>query len=79
MADNPAGPCPVCGSLGDVPDGIHDVADETIRVAALSAYSRDLLERVAQVLVQARRDGADPEQVGTDVEETGAPEFAGRA
>jgi hypothetical protein len=36
MVGNTAGPCPVCGGIGEIPDGVYDFVGDTIRVVAAS-------------------------------------------
>lgn len=58
MSGNTSGPCPYCGGLGLIPDGVFDVMDGTIRlVAELSTTRRDLLA-AARIFTEAVRDGS---------------------
>jgi hypothetical protein len=63
-----SGPCPNCEGIGEIPDGVYSVAGEVINVLALSQTSRDRIERIADILRDARARNADPEEVATAVE-----------
>jgi hypothetical protein len=51
MVGNKAGPCPRCGEMGLIPDGIYEFAGETLRI--ISAWDRDRLDRLADALSHA--------------------------
>jgi hypothetical protein len=75
MVGNTVGPCPVCGGIGEVPDGVYDFVGDTIRVVATSGYSRDQLQRLADLIAQARVAGASPREVVLQIERE-APELS---
>jgi hypothetical protein len=73
-----AGPCPNCGGTGEVPDGVYDFVGDTIRVVASTGYSRQQLERLAALVVQAREARTPAADVVATLERE-APELAGLA
>jgi hypothetical protein len=75
MVGNTVGPCPVCGGIGEIPDGVYDFVGDTIRVVATSGYSRDQLQRLADLIAQARVAGASPREVVQQIERE-APELS---
>jgi hypothetical protein len=75
MAGNTAGPCPACAGMGEIPDGVYDFVGDTIRVVATSGYSRTQLERLADLIAQARVARASPIEVVEQLERE-APELS---
>jgi hypothetical protein len=65
---NIAGPCPNCGGIGDIPDGVYDVVGDVVSVVATTARSYEQLERLATILRDARESGATPDQLVDAVE-----------
>jgi hypothetical protein len=70
-----AGPCPRCGDTGEIPDGVYDFVGDAVRVVAASDYSRERLERIAAIVVQARQAGAPATEVVAALERE-APELS---
>lgn len=75
MVGNTSGPCPSCGSMGTIPDGLYDVFGEFIRILALSSRSATSLERLASLLRSAQEQRLDSEATATAIENE-TPEFA---
>jgi hypothetical protein len=69
------GPCPHCGGMGHIPDGIYDVTAEGIRVLVTSAKSAASLERLGVLLQEAKSRNASGAEVA-DAIERDVPEFA---
>jgi hypothetical protein len=57
MRGNKSGPCPKCGGMGSIPDGVYNVLDDTLNI--VSTWAPD---RVAGVLanLQTARSAANP-------------------
>lgn len=55
MTASEAGPCPNCGGIGSVPDGVYDFLGETLTIA--STWPADRLQRFATALEEAGREG----------------------
>ena len=53
-----SGPCPNCGGMGTVPDGVYNVIDRTIEIVAAPAHSREQWQRLLAALesIQKRDD-----------------------
>jgi len=47
-----AGPCPNCGGMGSIPDGLYQFAGDTLRIFA--AWPTDRLQHVATTLATAK-------------------------
>lgn len=55
------GPCPRCGGMGHIPDGVYNVFGNVLQVLSAPAHSIDELRRLAEILerARARSEGAD--------------------
>ena len=58
-----AGPCPKCGGMGHMPDGLYNIAGNSIEILANSPRSISDLERIAQILKSAKQRSATPEEI----------------
>ena len=68
FAGNRSGPCPSCGGMGHVPDGVFNFIGSTIEI--LSAPERTITEltRLAQILREAKAKAETREQVVSRIE-----------
>jgi hypothetical protein len=68
LSGNKSGPCPNCGAMGHVPDGVFNIIGNTIEI--LTAPERTVFElrRLAEILQTARVRGTVPEEVVRDIE-----------
>jgi hypothetical protein len=53
MTGGKSGPCPNCGGMGSVPDGVYDTLGDTLNV--VSTWSPARINRVIKSLEQAQR------------------------
>ena len=74
LIGNKAGPCPNCGSMGTIPDGLYDTTRLTIRILATSASSVESLRRLQAILQGLNRPGVTGQAVAAAIREQ-APEF----
>lgn len=72
---NVAGPCPVCGGMGHIPDGVFDFVGKTIKVLSASKRTVEELSRLAKVLGEALENKQSPQQVATTLRKE-APELS---
>src|SRR4030065_663226 len=65
---NRAGPCPKCGGMGHIPDGVFNFIGNTIEI--LSAPERTISElmRLVQILREAKANSETREQVASRIE-----------
>lgn len=65
-----AGPCPVCGGMGHIPDGVYNFLGNTIEF--LSGPSRSIaeLERLAALLERAKTSNASSQAVAKEIDES---------
>ncbi len=54
---NKSGPCPNCGGMGSVPDGLYEFVGETLNI--VSSWSPERIQRLAEALETAR-NGPNP-------------------
>lgn len=68
FSGNRSGPCPSCGGMGHVPDGVFNFIGNTIEI--LSAPERTVSELLglAKLLREARTKGENREQVAARIE-----------
>lgn len=68
FAGNRSGPCPRCGGMGHVPDGVFNFIGQTIEI--LSAPERTVAEltQLAQILVEAKAKSKTREEVASWIE-----------
>jgi hypothetical protein len=55
MVGNKAGPCPVCGAMGTIPDGFYEFVGDTLTI--VSRWSPERRRRFAGELEKARGSG----------------------
>lgn len=68
MVGNKVGPCPACGGMGSIPDGIYDIQDDALRVIKASGTSPDTLQSLIGLLEALKRGEASASQVVARVE-----------
>ena len=63
-----AGPCPVCGGTGHIPDGVYNFIGNTIEF--LSGPERSLIElrKLASILERAKNNNFDSKSIGREVD-----------
>jgi hypothetical protein len=59
MVGNKSGPCPTCGGMGSIPDGLYDFVGETLSIA--STWSPERIQRLIAAL-QGARNAANPRE-----------------
>jgi len=62
------GPCPECGGMGKVPDGIYDLQNDTLKVVRSSGIPAPALQGLIDLLEALRRGDASNEEVIQRVE-----------
>lgn len=70
LIGNTSRPCPYCGGLGDVPDGVYDVMDGTIQLVRELPTTREELLIAARILQRHVDEGnADVEAIDREIAE----------
>jgi hypothetical protein len=62
-------PCPSCGGVGHIPDGIYSVTTDTISVVATTAKSAQSLATLLRILQQARNRRSTAAELATSLEQ----------
>lgn len=75
MRGNKSGPCPYCGGTGTVLDATYRVDKGIIEILAASSPTRERLEKLRNVLLEARKLGADATAIKNMVAKSD-PEFS---
>jgi hypothetical protein len=69
LSGNTAGPCPKCGGIGNVPDGLFNFVGETIEVLSAPIRTYDELARLNLIVRQARAHNQSPQFVISRIED----------
>jgi hypothetical protein len=64
-----AGPCPKCGGMGHVPDGLYNIVGNSINILANSRRSSSELIRIAERLRSAKQRNATPDEISATLKE----------
>ena len=67
--DSRLNPCPACGGVGDVIDGVYDAATNTARLLIHSPIKFHLLAKLEQILRAAKKQDLSRDQVASRLEE----------
>ena len=69
LSGNRSGPCPSCGGMGHVPDGVFNFIGDTIEI--LSAPQRTVVEltRLVQIIHEAKAKQQSNEQITTQIKQ----------
>ena len=75
MTNTRYGPCPVCGSMGLIPDGVYEYIDQTVSFLSGPSSSIQKLKKVKEILELALSQNKAKEEILSDVEKE-SPEIA---
>jgi len=75
LVGNKAGPCPVCGSMGTIPDGVFTVAGNVIKLLAGPQKTIEQLKLLANVIYEARKTVDEPNKAIEKIQKE-APELS---
>ncbi len=64
-----AGPCPVCGGTGHIPDGVYNFIGNTIELLSGPQRSISELKKLASILERARNNNIDSQSIGKEIDE----------
>lgn len=65
-----AGPCPVCGGMGHIPDGVYNFIGNTIEFLSGPRRSIAELEQLAALLERAKKSNASSQSVAKEIDES---------
>ncbi len=69
LSGNKSGPCPKCGGMGHIPDGVFNFIGSTIEILSAPQRTVEELSRLAQILHDAKSRQQSTEQVATKIKE----------
>ncbi|WP_230373960.1 SEC-C metal-binding domain-containing protein [Vibrio cholerae] len=75
MTGNRSGPCPNCGGMGSVPDGVFNVIGNAIEILNAPSRTIEQLKRYAQVLDEAKEQRLSREEIKQKIDNE-VPEFS---
>lgn len=75
LSGNRSGPCPRCGGMGSVIDGVFNVAGDVIEILSAPQRTIESLQKLSEVLKQAAEDKNTPEELSKNINEI-VPEFS---
>ena len=75
MSGNKSGPCPRCGSMGSVLDGVFNVTKDVIEVISAPLWTYQKLQSLADKLAEIRDSNESPEDKTERIKKE-APELA---
>lgn len=70
LSGSRVGPCPNCGGIGHVPDGVYDITGNAIKLLQGSIKTVQQLQKLTFVLAEAQKRNLSKEQVQANIKET---------
>ena len=67
LSGNKASPCPNCGGIGSVPDGLYNFLDGSIELITGPKKTVNNLSRLANYIKEAKEAGKDSEEIKNDL------------
>ncbi|MFQ5585475.1 MAG: SEC-C metal-binding domain-containing protein [Thermodesulfobacteriota bacterium] len=75
LSGNKSGPCPACGSMGTIPDGVFTVTGNIIKLLAGPQRTIEQLQHLARVISDARKYVKEPNTTANKIK-LEAPELS---
>ncbi|SRR5258708_1332714 len=75
LTGNKSGPCPFCGSMGSILDGVYEATETTVSAVLAGATSVDALRRLAAALDREKADPTTAQHLAETIRRD-APEFS---
>jgi hypothetical protein len=75
ITGNKVGPCPNCGGMGSIPDGVYDLQDDTLKVVRAAGTTPENLQSLIDLL-EGLRDGEASSAEVIETVEREAPDLA---
>ena len=63
-----AGPCPACGGMGHIPDGVYNFIGNTIELLSGPARTVAELQRLAAILKNAKENQSSHQEISKEIE-----------
>jgi len=68
LEGNKSGPCPKCGGMGSVPDGVYNFVRGVVQMLSAPEISKERWRRFALLIAQAKKQKASAEDFHVRVE-----------
>ena len=75
LSGNRSGPCPNCGGMGSVIDGVFNVTHDAIEILSAPQWTFQRLSSLVSILSKAREEGASKEEIVDEIKKE-APELS---
>lgn len=69
LVGNKSGPCPRCGSMGHIPDGVFNFLGDTIEILSAPKTTIEELSSLSKILKEAYEQKLSSEQVAKRIEQ----------
>jgi hypothetical protein len=69
LSGNRSGPCPSCGGMGHVPDGVFNFIGDTIEILSAPQRTVEELTRLVQIIHEAKAKQQSNEQVAAQIKQ----------
>lgn len=69
LSGNRSGPCPSCGGIGHVPDGVFNFIGNTIEILSAPQRTVEELARLVQIIHEAKAKQQSNEQVAAQIKQ----------
>ncbi|MGR2767352.1 SEC-C metal-binding domain-containing protein [Photobacterium ganghwense] len=76
LKGNRSGPCPNCGGMGSVPDGVFNILGNVIEILSAPSRTLEQLKKYTQIINEAKEDNLSTEQVKKRIDSE-LPELSG--
>ncbi|MFA6159694.1 MAG: hypothetical protein WC678_01205 [Parcubacteria group bacterium] len=74
LSGNKSGPCPHCGGVGSIPDGVFNFVNNTIEIISAPQHTIDELNKLSKIIVEAIKN-RESSQVVVEKIKRETPEF----
>ena len=68
LSGNTAGPCPNCGGVGHIPDGVYNITGDAIRLISGTLKSVEQLKTLSRILANAQKNNQTREEVNEKIQ-----------
>lgn len=69
LSGNRSGPCPRCGGMGSVIDGVFNVVGDVVEVLSAPQSTIESLNKLTQLLKKAAQEKETPEEISNNINE----------
>lgn len=69
LQGNKSGPCPKCGGMGDIPDGVFDFIDNTIKIISANYKTFEALSKIYNVVREIKNENLTNNEISKRINE----------